>query len=187
MHERGRVREHVGEEGKREADEAVGSHLQQDARQNHGARRGRFHVGVGEPGVEGEHRHFDGEGEEETEEQQRCSVGTVVGVNLGRGLIKRFEAEGVDLRHAVMVEVEEQDAQQHQHRTGQRIKEEFNGGVEFARASPNADEQVHRDEHGFPEDEEEEEIQRHEDAEHARLQHEEPDVVLLHAVLDGGP
>ena len=69
----------------------------------------------------------------------------------------------------------------------QRVQEELDGGVELARAAPDADQQVHRHEHRFPENEEEEEVERHEHAEHARLQNQKPDVVLLHAVLDGGP
>ena len=65
-HKRGGIRQNVREEGKREADEAVGSHLQQDAGQDHGTGGGGFDVSVGQPGVEGEHRHFNREGEEET-------------------------------------------------------------------------------------------------------------------------
>ena len=181
------IRQHLREEGKREADEAVGSHLQQNAGQDDGAGGGGFHVRVGQPGVEGEHRHFDGEGEEEAQEQQRGDVRTVVGINLRRGFVESLEAEGVDAGYVLMMEVEEQDAQQHQHRAGQRVEEELDGGVEFARASPDADQQVHRDEHGFPENEEEEEIERHEDAEHAGLEDEKPDVVFLDAILDRGP
>ena len=85
------------------------------------------------------------------------------------------------------MEVQEQDAQQHQHRAGQGVEKKFDGGVEFARAAPDADQQIHRHEHGFPEDEEEEEIERHENAEHAGLQNQKPDVIFLDAILDGGP
>ena len=85
------------------------------------------------------------------------------------------------------MEIEEQDTQQHQHGAGQRVEEELDRGVKFARAAPDADQQVHRNQHGFPEDEEEEEIKRHEDAEHAGLQNQEPDVVFLDTILDGGP
>ncbi len=85
------------------------------------------------------------------------------------------------------MEVQEQDAQQHQHRAEQRVQEELDRRVELARAAPDADQQVHRDQHGFPENEEEEEIERHEDAQHAGLQHQKPDVVFLHAILDRGP
>ena len=121
------------------------------------------------------------------QEQQRGGVGPVVGVDVWRGFVERRQAEGEDAGRGVVVEVEEQDAQQHQHRASQRVEEELDGGVEFARAAPDADQQVHGHEHRFPENEEEEEIERHEDAEHARLQDQKPDVVFLDAILDGGP
>ncbi len=86
-----------------------------------------------------------------------------------------------------MVEVQEQNAQQHQHRAGQRVQEELDRGVKLARPAPDADQQIHRHQHRFPENEEEEEIERHEDAEHAGLQHQKPDVVFLHAILNRRP
>src|SRR5437870_8690608 len=98
------------------------------------------------------------------------------------GLVERRYAESIGIGQRVMVEVEKQDAKQHQNGAGERVEEKLDGGVELARASPNADQQVHRHEHGFPEDEKEKEIQRHENAEHAGLQHQKPDVVFLHAV-----
>ena len=111
----------------------------------------------------------------------------VVGVDLRRGLVQLRDAEGVDAGDGVVMEVQEQDAEQHQHRTSQRVEEELDGGVELARAAPDADQQVHRDQHRFPEHEEQEEIERHEDAQHAGLQNQKPDVVFLHALLDRGP
>ncbi len=46
---------------------------------------------------------------------------------------------------------------------------------------------VHRDQHGFPEDVEKEEVERHEDADHPRLQQEHGDGEFLPARLDGVP
>ena len=54
-------------------------------------------------------------------------------------------------------------------------------------AAPDADQEVHRHQHHFPEQEEEQEVERHERAEHARLQHEQEDVVLLHTLGDRRP
>ncbi len=48
-----------------EAQESVSPHLQQHAGQNHRARGRRLHVRIRQPGVEREHRHLDGEAEEE--------------------------------------------------------------------------------------------------------------------------
>ena len=146
-------------------------------------------MGIGQPGVEGKHRDLDGKGKEEGEEKH-CGDGRSVsriGIDFRRGLIQSREAEGIDSGQNVVVEIQEQNAQQHQYRAGQGVEEELDGRVKFARAAPDADQQVHRNQHSFPEDEEEEEIERHEDAEHAGLQDQEPDVVFLDAVLDGGP
>jgi len=101
--------------------------------------------------------------------------------------VERGKAEGVNSGESAVMEVEEQDAEQHQHGAQQGIEEELDGGIKLARPAPDADQQVHGHEHGFPENEEEEEIQGHEDAEHAGLQHQKPGVVLLGALLDGGP
>ena len=64
----------VREERQAEAQHAVAAHLQEDAGQDHGARRGRLDVRVGEPGVHREHRHLDGEGQEEGEERPELQV-----------------------------------------------------------------------------------------------------------------
>ncbi len=72
-------------------------------------------------------------------------------------------------------------------RAEQRVQEELDGRIKFARAAPDADQQIHRHQHRFPENEEEEKIERHEDAEHSRLQHQKPDVIFFDAVVDGGP
>ena len=54
-------------------------------------------------------------------------------------------------------------------------------------AAPDGDDEVHRHEHGFPEHEEQQEIETHEDAQHADLQEQKERVVFLQAVLNGGP
>ena len=54
-------------------------------------------------------------------------------------------------------------------------------------AAPDADDEVHRHEHDFPEDVEEEEVESQEHAQHAHLEHEEGDHVLLHARAWMGP
>ena len=58
------------------------------------------------------------------------------------------------------VEVEQRD--QHQHRAEQRVEEELDRRVLVPRAAPDADQEVHRQEHDFPEDVEEEEVERDE-------------------------
>ena len=104
-----------------------------------------------------------------------------------RRLVQRLNAEGVLPGLMEVIEIQEQHGKQHQHGADQRVEEELDGGVKFSRAAPDADQQVHGDQHGFPEHKEEEEIERHEDAQHAGLQHQKPDVVFLHPSFDRGP
>ncbi len=177
------MRHDCGKEWQREAHESVRSHLQQNARQNNGASGRRFHVRIRQPGVERKHRNLDGKSDEECYKKPNRNIER----NERRGLIKLRNAEGEEARHRVVMEVEEQNAQQHQHRAEQRIQEELDGRIKFARPAPDADQQIHRHQHRFPENEEEEKIERHEDAEHSRLQHQKPDVIFFDAVLDGGP
>ena len=84
-------------------------------------------------------------------------------------------------------EVERQNAKQHQDRPGQGVQEKLDGGVEFARPAPHADYEIHRHQHHFPENVEEEEVEGHENAEHAHLQKHEHGVVLFGPLLHSRP
>ena len=101
--------------------------------------------------------------------------------------IRSKMSKRVSLKLGEVLVVQDQDAQQHQHRTDQGVDHELDRGVDAARTAPDADDEVHRHQHGFPEDEEQQEIERHEDAQHAGLQQEEERVVFLQPVLNGGP
>ena len=183
-HPRHRLEGRLGQEGQREADEAVGPHLQEDAGQDHGARGGGLDVGVGEPGVEREHRHLDREAQEEGEEDPELQVRGDPHLHPHRVVeaARRLEA-----RQLLRVEVEGEDAEQHHHRAGQGVEEELDGGVEAPRAAPDPDEEVHRDEHHLPEHVEEEHVEGAEDAQHPRLQQQQEDVVRAHPLGDRGP
>ena len=76
------------------------------------------------------------------------------------------------------------DREQHQHRAGERVEEELEGGIDPPLAAPDADDEEHRDQHALEEHVEQEEIERAEHADHQRLEHEERDHVFLHARLD---
>ena len=86
-----------------------------------------------------------------------------------------------------MLPIEHQNSEQHQDRADQGIDHELDRRVAAPRAAPDRDDEVHRDQHGFPEDKEEQEIERHEDAQHAGLQDQEKGVIFLETVLDRGP
>ncbi len=105
----------------------------------------------------------------------------------GRELLELLVVEGADPGAAVADLVGErrgQDRDQHQQRPDERVQHELHRGVDAVRAAPDADDQVHRDQDDLPEDVEEEQVQGHEDADHADLEDEEGDHVALHPVLD---
>ena len=127
--------------------------------------------------MEREHRHLDGEAQEEGPEDPLLQAEREAQPHQF-GNFKRVLAELTGI-----LEIKRQDAQQHQHRAGQRIKEKLNGRVQLARSAPHSDDEVHGHQHQFPEHVEQEEIHRHEYAQHAHLQQQEHAVVFLEAVL----
>ena len=170
----------VGEERHAEAQQAVAAELEQHAGEDHRAGGRCLDVRVGQPGVEREHRHLDREGEEEAGE--------------GEELERRVEAEaaqrlvveraGPRARGDLVGVGHAQDRDEHEQRADERVEDELDRGVDAVGAAPDADDQVHRDEHELPEDVEEEHVEREEHADHADLEHQEGDHVLLHALLD---
>ena len=64
------------------------------------------------------------------------------------------------------------------------VDEELDRRVDPAWPAPDADEEVHRQQHHFPHHVEEEEVERAEDAEQSRFQKQEQGEVGLHALLD---
>ncbi len=129
----------LGQEREGEAQEAIGPHFQEHGGEDHGARGGRLHVGVGQPGVEGEHRDLDGEADEEGPEDPLLGGQRQIDFHQLADL-KRVEAELVEVG-----EIEGQDAEQHEHAARQGVQEELDGGVEFSGTAPDADDEVHGD------------------------------------------
>ena len=180
-HHRHEVTRRVGKNRQREADEPVRAHLQEHGRQDDRAGRRRVGVRIGQPRVEREHRHLDGEPEEEREEHPPLQVERHV------QLLELRDVERVHARDAVVVEVERQNAEQHDDAADEGVQEELDRRVQPAVAAPDADEEVHRHEHHFPEQEEQQEVEADERAHHAGLQDEQEDVVLLQALGNRRP
>src|SRR5213080_261016 len=157
--------------------DAVGAHLEEHPREDDRNRGRRLDVRVGEPGVEGESGNLDREADEEgePEEDLHPERDAVVDQRGELGHVERVRIRG---------EVEVEDRDQHEDRAEQRVEEELDRRIFPSRAAPDADQEVHRKEHRLPEDEEEEEIERAEDAHHARVEETEERVVALHALLD---
>ena len=98
---------------------------------------------------------------------------------------KRRVTEVPSTRYSgVAVQVEPDEGQEHEDAAGQGVEEELDGRVLPPRPAPDADEEVHRQEHDLPEHVEEEEVEGDEDAEHARDQEGVHGEVALELVVD---
>ncbi len=84
-------------------------------------------------------------------------------------------------------EVENHDGYQHQHAASHGVEDELQRSVDPPLTAPHADEEVHGNEGDLPEDIEQEEIEGGEDPDHAHLQKEHEDVILLDPFGDGRP
>ena len=131
--------------------------------------------------MEREERNFDGERYEKREEEKRFRAARKQ---------KRAGLEGLlndrQIKAARGV-VEPEDADQHEDRASHRVQDEFYGGVNATVVAPDADEQVHRYEHNFPEKEEEEKVEREENADDADFQKQNGDEKFFDALLDAAP
>jgi hypothetical protein len=167
----------LGEERHRVAEEAEGAHLEEHAGEDDRPGGGRLGVGVGQPGVEREHRDLHREGEGEGEEQVAGRV---------RGDLQRPARLEV-VEGPAVVEVDVQDGEQHEDARREGVDEELHRRVQPVLRAPHADEEIHRHEDELPEHIEEHEVEGREGPDHRRLEDEQRDHELLHAVLDGRP
>ena len=83
--------------------------------------------------------------------------------------------------------MENEDPDQHEQAAGHGEEDELHGRVDAATTAPDADQEIHRDEHGLPEDIEEEQVLGDEDADHARLEQEHEGRELLDPLVDRPP
>ena len=179
--ERGEVGRGAREQLEAEAQHAVRTHLEDDAGQHHRAGRRRFGVHVRQPGVERDERRLDGERGHEAEEQPVLGGGRhAAGGPGGQDAV----VEGQRARVRLVQERKHQDRCEEERRAGRGVDEELGGGVLAVRAAPSRDEEVHRDQHRFPEDEETDEVEAEEDAENCTFEQQEPEDVGLGSVLD---
>src|SRR5580692_2418745 len=170
-----------GKQAEVEAQQAVGAHLQQHSGQQDRAGGGRFDVRVGQPGVEREQRNFHREGEEEAEEEPLRGGGEGRHLALGDQIANFVELEGASVR------VEPQYRSQHEHRGDHGVHEKLYGGVNLALVAEDANQQGHGDQRGFPEEIEEEEVERSEDADQRSLHNKKEDKEFLHAIVNRLP
>ena len=152
-----------------DAHEAVGAQLQEHGSQDDRPDRGGLGVGVGQPGVEREHRHLDGEAQEHAAEDPELG-----GVRHPAGSHRVGEAcEGE--RVCARQEEQGQEADQHECRAEQGEQEELQGCVAPVLAAPDGDHEEHREQHDLEEHEEEHQVLGHEGADHPRLEDQDQD------------
>ena len=170
-------------ERERDPNDAVSTHFQQDACQNHRDRCRCLNVSVRQPRVKREAWYFD----RKTDEQQNeCgdlqTWAEDIALLCHRSQLHQIER--TDLPFRSTPEVEHQNCDQHQNATCERVEKELDRCVLAAWSAPDADEKIHRQQHDFPEYVEQEEVERQEHAEHSRFQQQKQNQVSLHLLLD---
>ena len=77
------------------------------------------------------------------------------------------------------LKIEDQHTDQHQRTAEHRIQEKFDRSIFPPRPTPDANQEIHRQQHQFPEDEEQEEVHGAENARHGRIQQQEQGEITL--------
>ena len=133
-----------------EAQQGVAAHLEEHPCQQHRHRSVGLTVGIGQPGVEREHRQFHAEANQETHVTQQAEAAA-------GGTGRQFrDVEG----ERVTGEGQCQAADQDQQRGQGRVKDEFGGGVLAVLSAPDGNQQVDGNQFQLPGQEEEQEVLR---------------------------
>src|SRR6266850_8271987 len=172
------------EQRQTESNQAIRSHLQQHTGKKNRSGSRRLDVRIRKPGVERKQWNLDGKCQEKGQEQPKLR-GTLEhkpAPGESRLNIRIAEREGAGC--VTVQKVQRDDGNQHQDGSDHRIKDELHGRVDPPLAAPYADQEIHWNEHHFPEDVKEKEIQRCENADHSRLQEKHENEVLLQAIPD---
>src|SRR5579884_2471436 len=125
--------------------------------------------------MEGKDGQLDGEGQPKSEEEPGLRSRTH---RMGDEPVRPHHVERPGLRPKI------EDANEHQEATENRVDHKLRGRVDAPLLSPHANQEVHGNEHRLPEDEEEEEVERYEDAQNGRLQKQHEDEKGSEAVDD---
>ncbi len=173
------VHRRLRKERKGVAQEAEGPHLQEHAGQDDRSSCRCLGVRVGQPGVQREHRDLDCERQREGQKQPALGGYREPG-SVGQDGRK---VEGSAARSAGS-EVQIENRDQHQQRAGHRVDEELHGRVNPPFVAPHADQEVHRQEHRFPKEVEENQVNRGQSSQHGALEQQHRDHELLDPVLD---
>ena len=165
----------------------------------------RLDVGVGQPGVQREHRDLDREGDREGEEHPRPVAVQRLGQRArplaGLGWPGSWPARGWRRRASCRRPSSRSSApppagptkytarmrHQHHQRAGQGVEEELHRRLGALLRAPDPDDQVHGDQHRLEEDVEEHHVQRGQRAQHRGLDEQQREVEALDPLVDEGP
>src|SRR5579859_1135789 len=170
-----------GKKRQTETQHSVRTHLQQHAGKHHGTRGGRFGVSVGEPGVQREKRHLDGKRQEKSGKKKLLGTQRENHLAAHEHVLDLRQIEGA----AQLVEPDH--GHEHQNRAQHRVQNEFDRGINAPFVAPDSDQEVHRDQHHFPEKEKFEQIERNKNADDAGFEYEQADEKAAHPLLDRFP
>src|SRR3990172_739582 len=132
--------------------------------------------------MEGEHWYFDGKSQGEGPEEP------VLGSRRHSQLIEFEHIERGFAGGLQIDEVESEDGDQHQYASGHGEEEKLDGCIDPSlRIAPDSDEEIHGNEHDFPKDIEEDEIEGNQGADHSRFKKKEGDHEFLHPGGDRTP
>ena len=145
----------------RKADQAVSAGFKQNTGQQNTGRGGRLGVRVRQPGVKREARQLHHKGQEESPHQ---IIGEVR-IDLMPDQLEVAEGNmpgpiGVHQRQC-------KDGHQHQQAADLGEQKKFHGRVKFVFVPPDGNQKIHGNQHHFPKDKEQEQIQSDKNADHA--------------------
>src|SRR5207302_10255048 len=159
----------IREERQVEAEEAVGAKLRDQTREDDDDRNRRRRVGGRQPGVQRKNRHLDGEGQGEPDKEELRDADASQAArempDPGHGML--HHQRPIETQPARLREVDPRNAEdgdQHREAADDGVDQEFEGGVDAAALAPDADQEVERNQHRLPEDIEEDEVERQENA-----------------------
>ena len=171
----------IGEERQGKTQKAIGTHFEEHAGQDDGPPGRSFDVRVRQPGMKGEERNLDGKGERECGEQPHLGADR----NLKGIQTQQVKSERTVL--SIMQIGEIQDGHQHQETADHGVEQEFERGVNAPFATPDANQEVHGNQHDFPEDVEEKDINRDKGPDHAGFQDEKEKEILPDPMFNAAP
>ena len=174
------------EQRQAETQHAVGAHLQQDAGEHDRTGRWGFGMRVRQPRMQREQRHLDGKREEERAKQQHFRAKRQCDCAARKQRLDLRDVEG-RVSGGRCDSIQPQNRHQHQNRAEHRVQNEFQRGVNSPFVAPDADQEIHRDQHHFPEQEKQEQIERDEDADDAGFKHQQRDKEAFYALINRFP